>query len=144
MPFGILAKKEDGVDLTGIIGDVRKAVKGKNCGTIVTFTGIIRPKTRDGMNVDHLEYEIYPEAARMGLEDMAKALCLVDGVLEAAICHRYGSFKPGEEVLYVVIATERSAIAFDALRTVVTRAKHELPIWKKEFTEKGDYWVDVG
>jgi molybdopterin synthase catalytic subunit len=143
MPFGILAKKEDRVDLAGIIGDVREAVKGKNCGAIVTFTGIIRPRTHEGMAVDRLEYEVYQAAARKGLEDMAKAICLVDGVLDAAICHRYGSFKPGEEVLYVVIASERSTIAFDAMRAVVNRAKHELPIWKKEFTEKGDYWVDV-
>ena len=143
MPFGILAKKEDGVELADIIDDVRKAVKGKNCGAIVTFTGIIRPKTHEGKAVDHLEYEVHAEAARKGLENMAKALCLVDGVLEAAICHKHGCFKPGEEVLYIVIATERSTIAFDTIRMVVNRAKHELPIWKKEFTEKGDYWVDI-
>jgi molybdopterin synthase catalytic subunit len=144
MPFGILAQKEDGVELSTIIGNVRSAIEGKNCGAIVTFTGIIRPKTNEGEVVDHLEYEVYPEAARKGLENMAKALCMIEGVLEAAICHKYGNFKPGEEVLYVVIATERSTIAFEALRMVVDRAKHELPIWKKEFTEKGDYWVDVG
>lgn len=144
MPIGILAKKEENVDLAGIMGGVRKAAAGKNCGAIVTFTGIIRPKTHNGKSVDRLEYEVYPEAARKRLEDMAKALCLVEGVLEAAICHMYGTFKPGEDVLYVVIATERSQTAFDTLRMAVNRVKHELPIWKKEFTEEGDYWVDVG
>ncbi len=143
MPIGILAKKDENVDLAALVGRVRGAIAGKNCGAIVTFTGIVRPKTHGGETVDHLEYEVYPEAAKKGLEDMAKAICMVEGVLEAAICHRYGSFKPGEEVLYVVIAAERSGVAFDTLRMIVTRAKHELPIWKKEFTEKGDYWVDV-
>lgn len=142
MPIAILAKEEDQVDLMRLIAEVREAVKGKNCGAIVTFTGIVRPKTHEGKAVDHLEYEVYKEAARKGLEDMAKALCLVEGVLEAAVCHKHGSYKPGEEVLYVVIATERSSIAFDSLRTVVNRVKHELPIWKKEFTADGDYWVD--
>jgi len=25
----------------------------------------------------------------------------------------------------------------------VTRAKHEIPIWKKEHTANGSYWVDI-
>lgn len=144
MPFGMLAKKEDRIELSVMINEVKIATEGKNFGAMVTFTGIIRPKTQGGEAVDHLEYEVYPEAAKKGLENMAKALCMIEGVIEASICHKYGSFKPGEEVLYIVIATERSNIAFDALRMMVNKAKHELPIWKKEFTDKGDYWVDVG
>jgi molybdopterin synthase catalytic subunit len=143
MPIGILAKREDTVSLASMVSDVKKAVEGKNCGAIITFTGIIRPRTHDGDAVDHLDYDIHQEAARKGLEDMAKALCTVEGVLEASICHKYGSFKPGEEVLYIVIATQRSDMAFDILRMAVNKVKHELPIWKKEFTEKGDYWVDI-
>jgi molybdopterin synthase catalytic subunit len=143
MPVGILAKKGDQVDLAKLISGIKESVKGKNCGSIVTFTGIIRPRTHGGDAVDHLEYEVYEEAARRSLGDMANAISLINGVLDVALCHRYGTFFPGEEVLYVVIATERSDIAFETLRLAVTRAKHEFPIWKKEFTEKGDYWVDV-
>jgi molybdopterin synthase catalytic subunit len=143
MPTGILAKREDAVDLASVVGDVKKAIEGKNCGAIITFTGIIRPATHDGSAVDHLEYDVYPEAARKGLENMAKALCMIEGVLEASICHKHGSFKPGEEVLYIVIATERSGAAFDSVRMAVNKVKHELPIWKKEYTAKGDYWVDI-
>lgn len=143
MPTGILAKKDDQVSLESLVSGVRKAAEGKNCGAIITFTGIIRPKTHDGAAVDHLEYDVHREAAMKGLEDMAKGLCLIDGVVEASVCHKYGSFKPGEEVLYIAIATQRSGIAFDAMRMAVNKVKHELPIWKKEFTEKGDYWVDI-
>lgn len=143
MPIGILARREDTVNLAAMVGEVKKAVEGKNCGAIITFTGIIRPTTHDGNAVDHLEYDVHPEAARKGLENMAKALCMVEGVLDASICHKYGSFKPGEEVLHIVIATKRSDVAFDTVRMAVNKVKHELPIWKKEYTEKGDYWVDI-
>jgi len=143
MPVGILAKREDPINLEDMVANVKKAVEGKNCGAIVTFTGIIRSRTHEGAAVDHLEYDVHPEAAKKGLEDMAKALCMVDGVLEASVCHRYGSFRPGEEVLYIVIATQWSSVAFEILRKAVYMVKHELPIWKKEFTDRGNYWVDI-
>jgi len=143
MPVGILAKREDPINLEDMVANVKKAVEGKNCGAIVTFTGIIRSRTHEGAAVDHLEYDVHPAAAKKGLEDMAKALCMVDGVLEASVCHRYGSFRPGEEVLYIVIATQWSSVAFEILRKAVYMVKHELPIWKKEFTDRGNYWVDI-
>jgi len=143
MPIGLLLKKDDPVDLARLIADVRESVKGKNCGSIFTFTGIVRGRTHEGKKVGRLEYEVFEEAARRSIENMAKTVTLLDGVLEAAICHRYGTFSPGEEVLYVVIATERSDVALETLRLAVTRAKHEIPIWKKEHTTNGSYWVDI-
>lgn len=143
MPVGILAKKEDLIDLQSLIKTVKENVKGKNCGSIVTFTGVVRGKTPDGKTVESLEYEIFEEAARRALQEMSKALSLISGVLDVAICHRHGTFLPGDEVLYIVIATERSEVALDTLRLAVNRVKHEIPIWKKEHTTEGSYWVDI-
>ena len=143
MPIGLLLKKDDPIDLARLIADVRESVKGKNCGSIVTFTGIVRGKTHEGKEVNRLEYEVFEGAARKSIENMAKTITLLDGVLEAAICHRYGTFSPGEEVLYVVIATERSGVALETLKLAVTKAKHEIPIWKKEHTANGSYWVGI-
>ncbi|MEM4216528.1 MAG: molybdenum cofactor biosynthesis protein MoaE [Candidatus Methanomethylicaceae archaeon] len=143
MAIGILAKKEDTIDLNALIKIVKENVKEKNCGAIVTFTGIVRGKTVDGKGVEKLEYEVFEEAAKRALNEMSKALSLISGVLDVAICHKYGTFSPGEEVLYVVLATERSVTAFDVLRLAVNRIKHEIPIWKKEYTTGGSYWVDV-
>jgi len=143
MPAGILAKKEDKIDLESLIKMVKESVRGKNCGSIVTFTGIVRGKTLDGKAVEKLEYEVFEDAAKRALEEMSRALSLISGVLDVAICHRYGTFAPGEEVLYVVLATERSGTAFEVLKLAVNRVKHEIPIWKKEYTTEGSYWVEV-
>lgn len=143
MPIGLLLKKDDPINLAGLISDVRESVKGKNCGAIVTFTGLVRGRSHEGKKVDRLEYEVFEEAARKSIEGMAKTITLIEGVLEAAICHRYGTFSPGEEVLYVVIATNRSNVALETLKLAVTKAKHEIPIWKKEHTTNGSYWVDI-
>ncbi|MCQ5362642.1 MAG: molybdenum cofactor biosynthesis protein MoaE, partial [Candidatus Methanomethylicia archaeon] len=143
MPIGILAKKDDPVSLESLIKMVKDGVRGKNCGSIVTFTGVVRGRTPDGKKVEKLEYEVFEEAARKALNDMSKAISFISGVLDVAICHRYGTFTPGEEVLYIVIATERSEAALETLRLAVNRVKHEIPIWKKEHTAEGSYWVDI-
>ncbi len=143
MPIGILAKKEDPVNLESLIKMVKDSIRKKNCGSIVTFTGIVRGKTPDGKTVEKLEYEVFEEAAKKVLDEMSKAISLISGVLDVAICHRHGVFTPGEEVLYIVIATERSEAALETLRLAVNRVKHEIPIWKKEHTTEGSYWVDI-
>lgn len=143
MPEGLLAKKDEGVDLPHIIGILKKGLASNDYGAIVTFTGVVRNTSADKAPVDRLEYEVYEDAARDALKRMAKALTMIEGVKEAAICHKYGSFMPGEEVLYVAIATDHSSIAFDTLKLAVNRIKHELPIWKKEHAADGSYWVDI-
>jgi len=143
MPLAMLAKKDEQVTLLTLIDSVKANVKGRNCGAIVTFTGVIRPKTAEGETVDHLAYEVFEEAARKALDDLVKGLLMLEGVFDAAICHKYGRFLPGEEVVYIAIAAERSEAAFNALRLAVNRTKHEIPIWKKEFTGKSGYWVDL-
>ncbi|MGQ9759386.1 MAG: molybdenum cofactor biosynthesis protein MoaE [Candidatus Methanomethylicaceae archaeon] len=143
MPIGILAKKDDPVNLQSLMDKVKENVKGKNGGSIATFTGIIRGKTLNGRTVERVEYEVFEEAAKKKIEDMSRALALISGVLDVAICHRYGTFLPGEEVLYIVVAAERSEAALETLRLALNRAKHEIPIWKKEHTREGSYWIDI-
>jgi len=143
MPTGLLAKREDGVDLPRIIGILKKGLASNDHGAIVTFTGVVRGKTVGDAAVDRLEYEVYEEAARESVQAIAGALAAISGVKDAVICHKHGTFRPGEEVLYVAIAAEHSGEAFDALRLAVGRIKHELPIWKKEHSSDGSYWVSI-
>ncbi len=142
MPTALLLKKEEPIDLPGLIRGVRESAKGY--GAIVTFTGVVRGRTHEGGEVSYLEYEVFEEAARRSMEQITEDLSAIRGVLGVAICHRYGRFCPGEEVLYVVIATERSSVAFEALKLAVSRTKHEVPIWKKEVTPQGGCWVETG
>uniref|UniRef100_A0A7C3IS43 Molybdenum cofactor biosynthesis protein MoaE n=1 Tax=Candidatus Methanomethylicus mesodigestus TaxID=1867258 RepID=A0A7C3IS43_9CREN len=143
MPKTFLAKREDAIALQDVIDSLKPSLKGCEHGAVVTFTGVVRKKSAEGKDVDHLEYEVFEEAAKRAMDEMAKAALLIEGVVDVAICHKYGKFYPGEEVLYVALATERSQAAFDTLRLLVTRIKHELPIWKKECTTDGEYWVDA-
>jgi molybdopterin synthase catalytic subunit len=53
-----------------------------------------------------------------------------------------GTVQVGEEVMYVLVASKHRREGRKALAELVDRIKHEVPIWKKEVTEKDTYWVE--
>jgi len=143
VPTGLLAKREDDVDLPKIIGILKGGLASTDYGTIVTFTGVVRGMTAGGSPVDHLDYEVYEEVARESIQGMAESLAAAEGVKNVVICHKHGAFVPGEEVLYVAIAADHSGAALETLRLAVSRIKHELPIWKKEHSSDGSHWASL-
>jgi molybdopterin synthase catalytic subunit len=59
-----------------------------------------------------------------------------------AIHHRIGRLEIGEASVAIVIATPHRAEAFQACRYAIERVKQVAPIWKHEFFEDGDMWVE--
>ncbi|MCX8170077.1 MAG: molybdenum cofactor biosynthesis protein MoaE, partial [Candidatus Methanomethyliaceae archaeon] len=118
-------------------------IKDKNYGAIVAFIGVVRGKTLDGKKVEKLEYEVFEEIAKRSLENIANTIYMMGGIIDVAVCHKYGVFSPGEDVLYIIVAAERSEKAIDAIRATLEKVKHEIPIWKKEYTAEGAYWIGI-
>ena len=48
----------------------------------------------------------------------------------------------GEAAVIVVAASAHRAEAFEACRYAIDTLKETVPIWKKEVTPDGQYWVD--
>jgi len=135
-PKGALALQE-------LIEEVKRSPQAHRIGCILTFTGVVRGVANNGSKVLRLEYEAYPEAAEAKLEEIAEDLRRIPGVVDVRIHHFVGSLEVGEETVYVVVAAEHRKEGFKALREAVERLKAEVPIWKKEHTEEGSYWVGV-
>ena len=95
-------------------------------GAVVTFLGTTRDRTGD-RRVLYLEYEAYRPMADKKL---------------AEIAHRLGRLEIGEVSLVVAIASPHRKDAFAACQYVVDRTKQTVPIWKKEFFEGGEVWVE--
>ncbi len=76
------------------------------------------------------------------LEKILRDLKSKHGIIDAVVEHRIGTVQVGEEVMYVLIASKHREEGFRALTETVERVKHEVPIWKKEVTESGAYWVE--
>ena len=57
------------------------------------------------------------------------------------IYHKTGRIEAGEDIVFIVVAAGHRQELFAALREAIERMKDEVPIWKKEFTVSGEYWV---
>lgn len=110
-------------------------------GAIAIFVGVVRG-SREDEKVLRLEYEAHeslaPEVMKKIIEELKAKYNLIDAIVE----HRVGTVQVGEDVMYVLIASKHRKEGFQALTEMVDRVKHEVPIWKKEVTEKGAYWVE--
>jgi len=122
-----------------LIGKLKEQIE--EVGAIAVFTGVVRG-TRGAEKVLRLEYEAHEDLAIESMKKIIEETKAKYGIIDAVIQHRLGAAKVGEDVMYVLVASKHRAEAFQALSEIVERVKHEVPIWKKEITEKKSYWVE--
>lgn len=117
------------------------SVAGPDTGGLVTFSGAVRDHAR-GQTIEHLEYEAYPGMAEQEMEKICAEADRRWPGTRVAIAHRIGHLKIGELAVVVAAASPHRAEAFEAARFAIDTLKETVPIWKKEFAEGGEYWVD--
>jgi molybdopterin synthase catalytic subunit len=110
-------------------------------GGIAVFVGAVRG-SRGDERVLRLEYEAHENLAAKVVETIIEDSKTKHGIVDAIVEHRIGSVEVGEDVMYVLIASKHREEGFKALKEMVDRIKREVPIWKKEVTEKEAYWVE--
>jgi molybdopterin synthase catalytic subunit len=119
--------------------DVRR--RGEGCGAVCTFTGIVRA-SHQGRAVRYLEYEAFePLALKVFGQIDAEITAEWPGVV-VAIHHRVGRLAIGEASVAIAAAAGHRAEAFQACRYAIERVKQIAPVWKHEFFEDGDAWVE--
>jgi molybdopterin synthase catalytic subunit len=133
----------DPLDASAMAAELeRKAqTEGEGCGAVCTFIGVVRASHK-GRRVVRLEYEAHEALA-------LRALALIEdeaarqwpGVL-VAMHHRVGELRVGETSVVVAAAAAHRAQAFQACRYGIERIKQIAPIWKHEFFEDGEAWVE--
>ena len=111
-------------------------------GAVVTFLGTTRDNTGH-RKVLHLEYEAYRPMADKKLAEIAREVGERWSVEDVAIAHRLGRLEVGDISLVVSVASPHRREAFAACQYVVDRVKQTVPIWKKEFFEGGEVWVET-
>jgi molybdopterin synthase catalytic subunit len=119
------------------------AVSGAGMGGIVTFTGMVRRRSR-GTLVDHLEYEAY---GTMAVREMLRLCDEIEAEIantKLAVEHRVGRLEIGEIAVVIAAAAPHRAEAFTACRAMIDRLKERVPIWKKEVGDDGAAWVGLG
>jgi len=114
---------------------------GGEAGATVSFVGLVRG-TNNGRKVLRLEYEAYEPLAvavfRKILDEAAGRW--PDALL--AIHHRVGRVEVGETSVVISARSPHRGHAFAACRYAIERVKQVAPIWKHEFFEGGDVWIE--
>jgi molybdopterin synthase catalytic subunit len=123
------------------VDDVIAGLKSRSTGGVVSFLGVVRGESK-GKPVEHIEIEVYEEMAQRQLEMIRREAVDRFGVEEVAVVHRYGSLKASENILLIVVTSAHRAEAFEACRYVIDEIKRRVPIWKKEVTPEGEWWVE--
>lgn len=137
---GMALAQPDRYTLDALIKKIRKNPSIRKAGAIGTFTGIVRELAGEEKTAK-LEFEKYEPEASKALDKIRDEIKQKEGILEVLIHHKTGVIEAGEDIVYIVIASAHRTELFPALSEAIDRVKAEAPIWKKEFTEKEEFWV---
>ncbi|MEQ9448639.1 MAG: molybdenum cofactor biosynthesis protein MoaE, partial [Rhodospirillaceae bacterium] len=121
--------------------------RNANSGGIATFVGQMRDFRGDsGANttpITSMSLEHYPGMAERQLQDIAATACGRWPLDDILIVHRYGTMKPGEQIVLVAVASAHREPAFGACQFLMDWLKTQAPFWKKEISSDGSHWVEA-
>jgi molybdopterin synthase catalytic subunit len=115
--------------------------RGEGCGALCSFVGVVRATHRD-RRVRFLDYEAFDELALNAFAQIDREIALDWPDAHLGIHHRVGRLGIGEASVVVVAAAAHRAHAFAACRYAIERIKQIAPVWKHEFFDDGDAWIE--
>jgi len=138
----IFSITEDEIDLNELLAKITLT----STGAAAIFTGMVRGETARGEahQTDYLEYEAYIPMAEAKMKQVADEIRATWPVIEGiAIVQRIGKLFPKTPtVLIACTAAHRDTGVFEAARFGIDRLKEIVPIWKKEVSPDGQFWVE--
>jgi molybdopterin synthase catalytic subunit len=135
----LLAVTAEPLELTQVVEAVNDPTGGQ--GAVVTFLGLVRNHNA-GRRVHYLEYEAFEPLA---LKSFARIADEISGRWPGArlsLHHRIGRLNLGEASIAIAAASAHRRDAYAACRYAIERVKQIAPIWKREFFEGGDMWIE--
>jgi molybdopterin synthase catalytic subunit len=118
-----------------------KIVSTPGTGAAATFLGLVRDHNQ-GRRVLHLVYEAYEPLAERALSRIVDESRQQWPTAALAIHHRIGKLGIGEASVAIAASSPHRADAFAACRYAIERVKQIVPVWKHEYFEGGDVWIE--
>ena len=138
----IFSITEDEIDLNALLAQITLT----STGAAAIFTGMVRGETSrgDAYRTEYLEYEAYIPMAEAKMKQVADEIRAKWPVVEGiAIVQRIGRLYPKTPtILIACTAAHRDTGVFEAARYGIDRLKEIVPIWKKEVSPNGEFWVE--
>jgi molybdopterin synthase catalytic subunit len=110
-------------------------------GAVITFEGVVRNNTK-GRRTRYLDYECYEPMAIKMMAEIGHDIAASYAIDCIAMVHRLGRMLIGETSVSIIVTAPHRKAAFDAALEGINRLKRLVPIWKKEYFEDGEVWVE--
>ena len=116
-------------------------VLGGEDGALITFEGVVRNHS-GGRRTLYLDYECYVPLALKKMAEIGDEILEAHAVRSIAMVHRLGRLEIGEASVAIVVASAHRKPAYEASLEAINRLKRLVPVWKKEYFEDGEVWVE--
>ena len=123
------------------VGAIARKVIPPECGATVTLDGYVREWTR-GRKTLYLVYEAYQPMALSEMQRLGREAHDRFEIAHIGIVHRTGRLEIGETSVVIAVSAPHRRAAFEACEWAIRELKRTVPIWKKEFYEDGEVWVE--
>ncbi|MDT7543060.1 MAG: MoaE-MoaD fusion protein [Acidobacteriota bacterium] len=123
------------------VGAVARRIVAPECGATVSLDGYVREWTR-GRRTLYLVYETYAPMALSELRRLGREAHARFDIFHLGVVHRTGRLEIGETSVVVTVSAPHRRAAFEACEWAIRELKRTVPIWKKEFYEGGEMWVE--
>ncbi len=125
------------IDTREVVARVQQGIDG----AVVTFEGVVRNNSK-GRATRFLDYECYEAMAIRKMAEIGREIAASAAISRIALVHRLGRLEIGEASVAVIAAAPHRRPAFEAALEGINRLKRLVPIWKKEYFEDGEVWVE--
>jgi molybdopterin synthase catalytic subunit len=126
--------------IAGVLASSAGTAAGAD-GAVVTFLGLVRNHNA-GRGVRYLEYEAYEPLALKAFERIGQEIHERWPGARLALHHRIGRLEIGDASVAIAARSPHRADAYAACRYAIERVKQIAPIWKREFFDGGDIWIE--
>lgn len=110
-------------------------------GAIITFVGKVRDFNLE-QEVSALSLEHYPGMTEKTLANISQQAMERWPIATPIIIHRVGELAPGDQIVYIGVASAHRKAAFEACEFIIDFLKTKAPFWKKESNADGEKWLN--
>lgn len=134
---GFYAITEEPIDAQALA----KRMLGGADGAVLTFEGVVRDNT-GGRRTLYLDYECYAPMAIKTMREIGREILERHPVHAVGMIHRVGRLQIRETSIAIVVSSAHRKPAYEASLEAINRVKQLVPVWKKEYFEDGEVWVE--
>ncbi|WP_271405670.1 molybdenum cofactor biosynthesis protein MoaE [Tenacibaculum soleae] len=117
-------------------------VEDASCGGIAVFVGTVRNATQNKA-VTQLDFSTYKPMAIKEMQKIAAKALVQFPIKRIAIHHAEGLLQIKDIPVIITVSSPHRNAAFEACQFAIDTLKETVPIWKKEYFEDDEVWVNA-